>query len=71
MYYDTKESGKRMKEARIRKGYTQAELAVLVGMGENSIARIECGIRGTSIDSILLLAHVLDESVDYLLTGKR
>lgn len=71
MYYDTKESGKRMKESRIKKGYTQAELSAIIGMGENSIARIESGIRGTSIDSILLFAEALEESVDYLLTGKR
>ena len=37
MYYDTKETGKRMKEARIKKGYTQAELSAIIGMGENSI----------------------------------
>lgn len=70
MYYDIKESGKRIREARRKKGYTQAKLSELVGLEINSIARIECGIKGTSIDRILLIAEVLDCSVDYLLTGR-
>ena len=70
LYYDTKESGRRIKEAREKKGYTQAQLSVLVGVEENSIARIECGVKGTSIDRIILISEVLDETIDYLLTGR-
>lgn len=70
MYYDTKQSGKRIKEAQLRKGYTQAQLSFLIGMEENSMARIECGIKGTSIDRIMQISEVLEETIDYLLKGK-
>jgi transcriptional regulator with XRE-family HTH domain len=60
MYYDTKQCGRRIKEARRRKGYTQAQLSFLSGMEENSMARIECGIKGTSIDRIMQISEILD-----------
>lgn len=45
MYYDQKESGKRIAKLRKLHGYTQIELAEKVGIQENTLSRIESGIR--------------------------
>jgi len=70
MHCDTKQSGRRIKEARLREGYTQAQVSFLMGMEENSMVRIECGIKGASIDRIMQISEVLEETIDYLLKGK-
>ena len=64
MYYDIKQSGRRIKEARLRKGYTQAQLSFLIGMEENSMARIElinqkihCKVDGTKRKSEVSLVE--------------
>ncbi len=35
--------GKRIKEIRIKRGFTQEKLAELVGVGERNLSKIECG----------------------------
>lgn len=50
MYYDQKESGKRIRKLRKLHSYTQNELAEKIGVQENTRGRIESGIRGVSID---------------------
>lgn len=71
MYYDLKESGKRIAELRKEKGYTQAALADMLGMASKSIAAIETGARGTSIDTLVALAEVLDTTLDYIIVGRK
>ncbi len=70
MQYNMKESGLRIKKLRIIKGYKQEELAELLGISCNTIARIEIGIRGCSIDLAIQLAEVLGTSIDYIVCGK-
>lgn len=50
MYYDLIESGKRIKALRKEHGLTQEQLAEQLGVAANTIARIETGNRGISID---------------------
>ena len=50
MYYDMVESGKRIKALRKEHGLTQEQLAEQLGVAANTIARIETGNRGISID---------------------
>lgn len=50
MYYDLVESGKRIKALRKEHGLTQEQLAEQLGVAANTIARIETGNRGISID---------------------
>lgn len=71
MYYDLKESGKRIAELRKEKGYTQVVLADMLGMALKSIAAIETGARGTSIDTLVALAEVLDTTLDYIIVGRK
>lgn len=69
MYYNTKESGKRIKDLRKLRGMTQEKLAEELNMTPKAVSKIETGERGTTIDTICLIAIVLDTSVDFLVMG--
>lgn len=68
--YNFKESGQRIAELRKKSGYTQESFADEVGLSYRSIADIERGYRGTSIDALIDMAEVLDTSIDYLVSGR-
>ena len=69
MYYNIKESGERIKRLRKSKGLTQETFADAVGLSYRSIADIERGYRGTSIDVLIVMRQVLDTTLDYLIIG--
>lgn len=67
--------GKRIKEARINKGYTQEQLAEKVEIAIVYLSEIERGIKLPSLSLFVKLAKVLEVSTDSLLrddldTGK-
>jgi len=64
------EFGKRLREARERKGLTQLELAKLANLGESTISFYELGRREPNYDILIRLAEILEVSPNYLLTGK-
>ena len=70
MYYDIKESGKRIKELRRKEGMTQEVLAEKVGLSTEMVSRMERGVAGASIDTLGTLAEVFNETVDYIAFGK-
>ena len=70
MYYNIEESGKRIAELRKKKKLTQEGLAEVIGMSHETINSIEKGKKGTSIDTLVLIAEALDTSMDYIVTGK-
>lgn len=65
-------SGERVREARIRRGMTQEDVAVQIQlrglqMGQMAISRIETGKRLVADFELPLLADALDVTVDWLL----
>lgn len=70
MTYDLVESGLRIKALRIQKGITQEELAEALGISRVSMGRIETGIRGCSVDLLLILIEILDTSMEYIVAGR-
>ena len=64
------EIGKRMFEARKKKGYTQEQLADLLGISYKSISGAENGQKIMRPESLIKVCEVLDISLDYLLTGE-
>lgn len=58
--------GNRIKIFRKRKGYTQAELAEILGYSVQHISHVENGVTKMSIDFIIDLANVLGVSLDEL-----
>ena len=69
MYYDPKESGKRIAALRKKIGMTQEQAAERFNMAVNSYGNIERGFRGASVDLILEMAVVFDTTSDYILAG--
>lgn len=70
MYFDAKEFGKRLRDARISRGITQEELAVRLGLASKQhISRMENGERSCSVDLLVELSCILHVSTDYLLMG--
>jgi len=62
--------GQRIREARQRKGWTQAELGWRSGLRESVICGYERGYHTPSLRHISRIADALGVSVDYLL-GRR
>lgn len=56
----------RLKEARTAKGYSQAELAALVGVSRNTISSIETGQFNPTAKLALVLCIALDKKFEEL-----
>lgn len=66
-----KELGKRVKFLRVRKGWTQDQLAEKLGYTSRAmVSKIEKGERGIKASMVPLIADVFDVSVPYLLYGQ-
>ena len=58
---------KRLVEVRKSRGFSQAEVAKMIGLPERSYRRYELGESVTVISSIVALARLYGVSTDYLL----
>jgi transcriptional regulator with XRE-family HTH domain len=58
--------GKRVRELRLEKGWSQEELADKVGLHRTYVGAIERGEQNTSIDNIAKLAKTLGVSLEQL-----
>ena len=64
---DSKALGKRMQDARIAKGLTQANLAEMVDLTTKYLSNLECGFRMPSIDTFVDIANALNIDANTLL----
>ncbi len=64
-----KNFGKRIKELRKQKKWTQKELAAKNNIRFSQLNKYECGLNIPRADKLIQLAEVFDTTVDYLLTG--
>ena len=67
---DLVEIGKRIKALRKEHGLTQEQLAEQLGVAANTIARIETGNRGISIDLAIELVVRFETTLDYIFLGR-
>lgn len=67
--YEIIESGKRIRELREKKNLTQEQLADELGVSYKTVNAIENGTRGTTVDTLDLIAESLDSSLDYIVRG--
>ena len=59
--------GRRVKQFREKKGFTQAELAFAVGKSNITISHIECGSGKPELNTVVTIANALGVTVDMLL----
>lgn len=69
MYYDTIESGRRIKALRQKKDMSQQEVAEKMGIHVKTISKAERGINGLSVDNLVLMAELFQVSIDYIVLG--
>ena len=59
--------GKRIREARIKKQYTQQQLAEMANIGQMYLGEIERGSKMPSLKSFIKIIEHLEVSADYIL----
>lgn len=59
--------GNRLKDARIRKGYTQQALAERIDIADMYLSEIERGVKTPSLNIFIKMIKELDVSADYVL----
>lgn len=64
---DSENLGKRIREARTEKHYTQQQLAEMAGIGQMYLGEIERGTKMPSLKSFIRIIETLDISADYVL----
>ena len=69
MNYDIKRSGVYIQNLRIQNGYTQSELAKVMGIDQSFLSRIESGKKGCSVDMFIQLSEFFHVSLDVLILG--
>lgn len=68
---DQIKTGRFIAEMRKRKGYTQRQLAEILGISDKTISKWECGNGFPEVSLLLPLCEGLDISVNELLAGER
>ena len=69
MRHDLKECGKRIQQLRKERELTQEQLAEKLNVSQNTIAKIESGLRRPSIDFLLEISFFFNVSTNYLVFG--
>lgn len=59
--------GKKLRDVRQKKGYTQHALAEIAGIGNVYLGEIERGLKMPSLNIFIKLIEALDVSADYIL----
>ena len=68
-HMNDKECGKRIQQLRQEMNLSQEQLAEKLNVSQNTIAKIECGLRRPSIDFLIELAEFFETSISYLVLG--
>jgi len=63
------EIGKRITELRKSMNMTKKEFAKLIGISSQYLGKVEAGIHGLSLDSMMALCQATNVSADYILFG--
>ncbi len=63
--------GRRVKESRLQKGISQADLAEQIDMSVSYISRIETAEKQASLEALVRIANALGITVDHLLNGNQ
>lgn len=67
--YDYEPIGKRLKEVRKKRGYTQEYIADKLNVSCQHISDIERGLNGMSVPALMMVCKILDIDADYILFG--
>ena len=60
MYYDIVNSGERIKELRAARRMTRQQLAEQIGLSVDALRKIEAGVNGAKIDTLISIAELFN-----------
>lgn len=63
MYYDIVNSGERIKELRAVRRMTRQQLAEQIGLSVDALRKIEAGVNGAKIDTLISIAELVEAFV--------
>ena len=63
MYYDIVNSGERIKELRAARRMTRQQLAEQIGLSVDARRKIEAGVNGAKIDTLISIAELVEAFV--------
>ena len=63
MYYDIVNSGERIKELRAARRMTRQQLAEQIGLSVDALRKIEAGVNGAKIDTLISIAELFHISL--------
>ena len=69
MYYDIVNSGERIKELRAARRMTRQQLAEQIGLSVDALRKIEAGVNGAKIDTLISIAELFHITLDILCVG--
>jgi len=69
VYYDIVKSGERINGLRTARRMTRQQLAEHIGLLVDALRKIEAGVNGAKIDTLVSIADVFEVSLDYLVSG--
>lgn len=70
MYYDIKASGNRIKRLRIDRNLSQEIVSEKIGISIDGYRKIERGVNGAKVDTLICIADYYGVSLDFIVTGK-
>ena len=71
MYYDIIESGKRIKNLRIEKKINQENVSADLGISLDGYRKIERGVNGAKVDTLVCIADYFGVSLDFIIAGEQ
>lgn len=63
---NAKQLGHALRELRVQKGFTQKQLADLVGVWQETVSNVERGSDGTKLETVFALLGVLDYEIEVI-----
>lgn len=69
MYYDVEKSSRRIRELRAEAGCTQEFVADHIGISLDGYRKLERGVNGAKVDTLVAIAELYGVSLDYLVYG--
>lgn len=71
MYYDIAKSSMRIRELRVATGCTQEFVADQIGISLDGYRKLERGVNGAKVDTLVAIAELYNVSMDYLVYGQK
>lgn len=71
MYYDIEKSSRRIKELRLANQRTQEAVAGYIRISLDGYRKLERGVNGAKVDTLVAIAELYGVSLDYLVYGQK